>query len=223
MEPASCIDFGEYRLEPDVPRLTRGDHPVALQPRPLAVLCYLAARPGVVVGRDELIRTLWAGTHVTRAVLKVAVRAVREALGDSADSPRYVETVGQGYRFIGTGVEAAVPETSAMVGRADDLALLRRAFVDAVADGWRVVFITGEAGIGKTTLIDAFTDDLTRTRSALIARGRCLEQYGEGEAYQPALEAAGRLIREDTSGTLAAVIRRHAPTWAAQLLSLIHI
>ena len=68
MEPASSIDFGEYRLEPNVPRLTRGNHPVALQPRPLAVLCYLAARPGVVVSRDELIRTLWAGTHVTRAV-----------------------------------------------------------------------------------------------------------------------------------------------------------
>jgi predicted ATPase/DNA-binding winged helix-turn-helix (wHTH) protein len=220
MEPASSIDFGEYRLEPNVPRLTRGNHPVALQPRPLAVLCYLAARPGVVVSRDELIRTLWAGTHVTRAVLKVAVRAVREALGDSADSPRYVETVGQGYRFIGTGVEAAALEVPAMVGRIDDLALLRRAFVDAVADGWRVVFVTGEPGIGKTTLIDAFADDLARTRSALIARGRCLEQYGEGEAYRPALEAAGRLIREDASGMLAAIVRRHAPTWAALLPAL---
>src|SRR6185436_19478859 len=112
-------------------RLAKGDEPVPLQPRPLAVLCYLAARPGAVVGRDELIRTLWAGTHVTRAVLKVAVRAIREALGDDADSPRYIETVGrEGYRFIAGDVAAGTPQESTpaagtMVGREPEVAMLR--------------------------------------------------------------------------------------------------
>ena len=84
----STIPFGPYRLDPKGPKLWKGDESVALQKRPLAVLCYLAARPGELVGRDELIRTLWAGTYVSRAVLKVAVHAVREALGDDADWPR---------------------------------------------------------------------------------------------------------------------------------------
>jgi len=73
-QATTVITFGAFRLDPYEQRLWKGDQPVALQPRPLAVLCYLATRPGVVVSRDELIRALWAGTCVTRAVLKVAVR-----------------------------------------------------------------------------------------------------------------------------------------------------
>ncbi len=75
------ITFGPYRLDVDGARLWAGNHLVPLQPRPLAVLSYLAARPGTVVSRDELIAQLWAGTYVTKAVLKVAVRAIREAHG----------------------------------------------------------------------------------------------------------------------------------------------
>ena len=103
------IGFGPYRLEPQRRILRKGDARVALQPRPLAVLAYLAARSGEVVSRDELIATLWAGTYVTTAVLKVAVRAIRQALGDDAESPRYIETVGrEGYRFIG-GAATSTP------------------------------------------------------------------------------------------------------------------
>jgi DNA-binding winged helix-turn-helix (wHTH) protein len=51
------------------------------------VLRYLADRPGRVVSGDELLRQVWAGTVVTRGVLKVAVRAIREALGHDAASP----------------------------------------------------------------------------------------------------------------------------------------
>jgi DNA-binding winged helix-turn-helix (wHTH) protein len=86
-----------------------GNERVALQPRPLAVLGYLAARPGTVIGRDELIQKLWVGTFVTKAVIKVAVRAIREVLGDDAASPLYIETVGRdGYRFIGATVDPEI-------------------------------------------------------------------------------------------------------------------
>jgi hypothetical protein len=80
--------FGPYRLDADGARLWRGAIP--LQPRPFAVLSYLATRPGAIVSRDSSARC--GGTHVTKAVLKV-VRAIREAL-DDADAPRYIETVG---------------------------------------------------------------------------------------------------------------------------------
>src|SRR5579862_709180 len=164
IETRSGITFGPYRLDPAAGRLWKGAEPVALQPRPLAVLSYLVARPGTVVARDEIIKTLWADTYVTRAVLKVAVRAIREALEDDADAPRYIETVGRaGYRFVGGGDAPAAPpdsDAAAMVGRTHELEALRAALGEAAAGRRKVVFVTGEAGIGKTTLIDRFVAEL---------------------------------------------------------------
>jgi len=79
MTRTTSIAFGPFRLDQDAVELWKGDGVVPLQPRPLAVLSYLAARPGEVVGRDELIAKVWEGTAVTKGVLKVAVRAIREA------------------------------------------------------------------------------------------------------------------------------------------------
>lgn len=188
--------FGPYRLDVDDARLWKGNDPVPLQPRPLAVLSYLAAQPGAVVSRDELIAKLWAGTHVTKAVLKVAVRAVREALDDDADAPRYIETVGrEGYRFIG-GEAAGAPAAPragaaadgvAMIGREPDLARLHGGLARAMGGARTMVFVTGEAGIGKTTLVDRFIEAVDSAGGVWVARGQCLEQYGEGEAYLAAL------------------------------------
>jgi DNA-binding winged helix-turn-helix (wHTH) protein/tetratricopeptide (TPR) repeat protein len=225
----SGIIFGPYRLDVDNARVWRGNDPIALQPRPLAVLAYLAARPGEVVSRDELIAKLWAGTHVTKAVLKVAVRAIREALDDDAGAPRYVETVGRdGYRFIGAAAvcapafpraEAGAPSV-AMVGRGPDLARLHGALARAIAGARTIVFVSGEAGIGKTTLIDRFIEEVEPSGSVCVARGQCLEQYGEGEAYLPVLEALGRLVRDEGAGELRETLARHAPTWVSHLAAL---
>jgi DNA-binding winged helix-turn-helix (wHTH) protein/tetratricopeptide (TPR) repeat protein len=221
------VRFGPYRLDLVDARLWKGSEPVALQPKPLAVLGYLAARPGMVVGRDELIRTLWAGTFVTKAVLKVAVRAIREALGDDAGAPRYVETVGrEGYRFIGGGavgpsrrVRRDTPAIPAprMVGRERELDELGALLRQALAGERTTVFVTGEAGIGKTTLIDRFVEEVAREPGVSVGRGQCLEQYGEGEAYLPVLEALGGLLRADPEGELARVLRQCAPTWTPLL------
>ena len=223
----SGILFGAFRLDVAGGRLWKGDQPVALQPRPLAVLAYLAARPGQVVGRDELLATLWADTHVTKAVLKVAVRAVREAIDDDAEAPRFIETVGrEGYRFIGGADVPVVPRAgaaaggAAMVGRDADLARLHDALAHAVDGRRTMVFVSGEPGIGKTTLLDRFVADVTRAGGVRVARGQCLEQYGEGEAYLPVLEALGALARDDAGGQLAATLARHAPTWMAHLAAL---
>ena len=178
----------------------------------------------MIIGRDELIAQVWAGTHVTKAVLKVAVRAIREALGDEADAPQYVETVGrEGYRFIandapGTRTPASTRAPApVVVGRTNDLAELRAAFERARAGAPQIVFVSGEAGIGKTTLIDRFVDELEHGRRAEIARGQCLEQYGESEAYLPVLEAVGGLLRAHAAHELETVLQQHAPTWVPLL------
>jgi serine/threonine protein kinase len=107
---------------------------------------------------------------------------------------------------------------AAFVGRDAELQRLEAYLDQAVAGNGRVVFITGEPGIGKTSLSDEF---LRRARarhpSLLISRGRCVEQYGTGEAYLPFLDAVGSLLEGPARERLAAVMRIHAPTWCSQL------
>src|SRR5262245_33633692 len=96
------IGFGPFRLDPTRDRLWRGQKVVELRAKPLAVLRYLVDHPGKVVTRAELQQPVWAGIYVSKTALRVCVREIREALGDEATAPQYIETVGrQGYRFIG--------------------------------------------------------------------------------------------------------------------------
>jgi len=104
------------------------------------------------------------------------------------------------------------------VGRGPELSKLD-GYLQQVIDGsGRVVFITGEPGIGKTSLADEF---LRRARvsfpSLSISRGRCVEQYGTGEAYLPFLDAISSLLDGPARDRLAAIMRTSAPTWCSQL------
>src|SRR5262245_34814748 len=100
VQPESDLYFGSFRLE-RAKRLWRGEHLVEVRPRPLVVLRYLAERPGRLVTSDELIKRLWPGIYVTRTVLRVCVRELRQALNENPVTPEFIETViRQGYRFI---------------------------------------------------------------------------------------------------------------------------
>jgi len=89
--------------------------------------------------------------------------------------------------------------------------------LERALDGRRqVVFISGEAGIGKTALVEAFLLRAAADPQVWLARGQCLEQFGSGEAYLPALEAVSRLCQEPGRGRFVDLLRRHAPTWLLQ-------
>ena len=104
------------------------------------------------------------------------------------------------------------------VGREPEMQKLDGLLEQAIEGTGRVVFITGEPGIGKTSLGDEF---LRRTRKErpglLISRGRCVEQYGTGEAYLPFLDAMGGLLQAPGRERIAAVMRTYAPTWCMEL------
>ncbi len=102
------VRFGLFELDVAARRLKKRGRHVRLQDKPFETLVLLLERPGAIVTRDELRQRLWpADTFVVfDDSLNTAVRKLREALGDSADNPRFVETVPRhGYRFIAS-VEA---------------------------------------------------------------------------------------------------------------------
>jgi DNA-binding winged helix-turn-helix (wHTH) protein len=102
------VTFGPFRLDCRDRRLRRGEDPVPLRPKTFAVLEHLVARPGYLVSKEQLLEAVWPGTAISDTVLKVCVRELRAALGDTARSPRYIETAHRmGYRFI-AGVERPV-------------------------------------------------------------------------------------------------------------------
>ena len=93
--------FGPFRLVPGECLLLREGKPVALTPQAFDLLRLLVESAGHLKTREELIETLWPTTTVEENSLPWNVSAVRKALGDDSDAPRYIETVRRrGYRFI---------------------------------------------------------------------------------------------------------------------------
>lgn len=106
--------FGQFELDVHSAELRRNGRRVKVQPQPLKLLVLLARRSGALVTRDEIRTELWpSGTYVDfDQAVNFAVKQIREALGDSADRPLYLETVPRrGYRFIAP-IERSTPEST---------------------------------------------------------------------------------------------------------------
>jgi Tol biopolymer transport system component/DNA-binding winged helix-turn-helix (wHTH) protein len=109
------VRFAEFELDLDVGELRRRGVPVSIPDQPLRVLELLVEHAGSVVSREQLRARLWpADTFVDfEHGLNAAVKRLRDALGDSADRPRFIETVPKrGYRFVAP-VEGLAPPPSA--------------------------------------------------------------------------------------------------------------
>ena len=107
------LHFGVFSLDPATGELRKHGVRVRLQDQPLKLLLCLIETPGEMRSREDLIRRIWPeGTFVDyERGLNVAVTRLRQVLGDSADAPRYIETLGRkGYRFIAP-VERPSPES----------------------------------------------------------------------------------------------------------------
>jgi DNA-binding winged helix-turn-helix (wHTH) protein len=100
---STSIRFGAYELNLQAGELRKNGVPIRCQEQPLQVLAALAERPGELVTREELRRRVWPeDTFVDfDHALNTAIKKIRTALNDDADSPRYIETVPRrGYRLI---------------------------------------------------------------------------------------------------------------------------
>lgn len=120
MPARRSLRFGPYELDVRSRELHRNGSRVSVPDQPLAFLTTLLERPGEIVTREELRQRLWpGGTFVDfEHGLNAAVKRLRDALGDSADAPQFIETVPRrGYRFVAPvediGAAAALPEAAA--------------------------------------------------------------------------------------------------------------
>jgi len=97
------LSFGPFEYDPNLGELRKHRSLLRLQGQPLRILTILLNQAGELVGRTELQRQLWPGATSGDFDhgLNAAVNKLRQTLNDSAEQPRYIETVpGQGYRFI---------------------------------------------------------------------------------------------------------------------------
>ena len=101
--PRRVVNFGVYELDFGTGELRKAGLKIKLQDQPFQVLAMLLERPGELVTREELLSRLWpSGTFVDfDHGLNVAVKKLRQALSDSAENPRFIETLSRrGYRFV---------------------------------------------------------------------------------------------------------------------------
>jgi Tol biopolymer transport system component/DNA-binding winged helix-turn-helix (wHTH) protein len=113
MSDPSPVRFGAFELDLRTGELRKHGIRLKLQDQPFHVLQALVERPGELVTRENLQRRIWADNTFVDfdQSLNRAVNKVREALGDSAENPRYIETMARrGYRFIGQVDGAPKPE-----------------------------------------------------------------------------------------------------------------
>ena len=109
------VRFTAFEFDPTTGELRKRGLRIKLQGQPIQMLAMLVEHAGEVVSREELQKRLWpADTYVDfEHSLNAAIKRLRAALGDSADAPRYVETLPrQGYRFIAPLTSLAVAESA---------------------------------------------------------------------------------------------------------------
>jgi WD40 repeat protein/DNA-binding winged helix-turn-helix (wHTH) protein len=163
--------FESFRLDCRTGELRRSGRKVRLQAQPTKLLLHLATRPGELVTRAEIEKALWGDdTFVDfEQGINFSIKQIRDALGDSAEKPRYVETVPrEGYRFIaptadGAGAERELDsspypgllsftsvDAEFFFGREEEVQILW-----SKLERRRLLALIGPSGAGKSSLLQA--------------------------------------------------------------------
>lgn len=192
-----ALRFGPFTLMPAEQRLLRDGEDVPLGARALQVLSLLTQRPGELVGKDELLDTVWRGLVVEEANLHVQVSLLRKAVGAEA----VVTVPGRGYRFAMPVQVADAPAVPALPPRR--LSVLVLPFVE-----------TG-APPGQAYFADAVTDEITTQLSRI--RGSFVIGVGTALTLRDTPPDIGALARElGVRHVLQGRLERSGQTPAAQ-------
>ncbi len=154
LNPAEPFRLGEWVVHPDRNLLVRGGRERRLEARTMDVLVRLAARPGELVRKQELLDAVWQTEFVSDNTLTKRVAELREALGDDARDPRYIETIPKrGYRLVATlGNGAAATEAR---GASQRWPRRRRVLALAAAAIFSLAGVVAIVALRGSTTLDA--------------------------------------------------------------------
>lgn len=217
--------FGHYRFNIGTGQLWRGRRECRLTPRAASVLTVLVEHADQVVTKEMLNESVWGGLAVGDDAITSCIQELRQALGDDARKPFYIETRHRrGYRLITpvtvVSSSASSPPRQHLVGRDEPLAELDRRLQLAVEGRRQLVLVSGEPGIGKSALIEFFLAGVATERGIRIARGQCLDHHGAGEPYLPMIDALTRMAGAPGGRDVRNILAGLAPGWLAQMPSL---
>jgi DNA-binding winged helix-turn-helix (wHTH) protein/TolB-like protein len=197
------IQFGLFEFDLASGGLSREGRPLRLQPQPARVLGLLLSKAGDVVSREELRQQVWNdGTFVDfERGLNFCIAQIRSALGDSADSPRYIETLPRrGYRFIAPvrTTVAAEPVTPAVPAPSAPWGSVSRRYLLAGA--------LGIAGVVLVAILAVSVGGDSRVRVAVVPFDNETGERFYGDLAQGIADATvARLATPDRVGRLAVV------------------
>jgi DNA-binding winged helix-turn-helix (wHTH) protein/tetratricopeptide (TPR) repeat protein len=227
-DPRQIYEFGPFRVDGAERTLLCEGSQIALTDKVFDLLWLLVQNRGHALTKAELMQGLWPDTVVEENNLTVNISTLRKALGENAGQRRYIETLSRrGYRFVADvreprseSLPPSFQQRPTFVGRGAELSRLADLLGRARAGQGRVVFIDADPGMGKTELAEQFLALAHSQGRVIMAQGRCLEQFGTGEAYLPFLEACRALLVGPDRERIAPLVRQHAPTWFAQFGTL---
>src|SRR5262245_25597411 len=209
MAGSETFHFDEFTLDVRERRLLRGGDVVRLAPKAYDVLVALVRQRGHLVTKDELLTGLWPGSFVEEGSLNVWVSALRNALGEDARRPTYIESVARsGYRFIAAvrlDSEDEKPFAPSAVARPVEL-------YELVGRG-RSHLLSGSF-LELPAAVDAFRsaieiDPTYAPAHAGLARARCLQAVFRAvphqEAFTDAKASALRALAMDSASADAQV------------------
>jgi TolB-like protein len=172
------LRFGQFEIDLDAGALHRQGDPVHLPPQAFKVLALLVRQGGATVTRTEIREQLWGpGTHVEfDQGLNFCIRQVREALGDNADSPQYIETLPRrGYRLL-TPVASSVVEAPAKLTR-------------LIVLPFRVLRPDPDTDFLAYSLPDAITSSLSGLESLIVRSSLVASRFGGPSVDEKAIGA----------------------------------
>jgi DNA-binding winged helix-turn-helix (wHTH) protein len=216
------LKFGEFELAPVARSLWRRGEEVRLGSRALDILIALASKPGQILSKDDLTKSVWRGAFVDDTALRVGISALRKALGPGGD--RYITTVpGRGYCFVHnveTTTAKPAPDPShvkrlnpqrlpaqiaRVVGRDDVIVALA-----AEATRRRLLSMVGPGGIGKTTVAVAVADRLGASFDAVAFVDLAPIENGTQMAAAAAAALGLNLrLRDNPVDEIAAAVDHH--------------
>ena len=157
LQPTSIVRFGTYEVSLDSGEVRKAGLRIKVQQQPMKLLGILLERPGEVVTREELRSLVWPNESFGDfdQALNIAIGKLRSALGDSAENPRFIETLPKrGYRFI---ADVSVVDANGRPKNAPDGLLGARKNPEPADEGSGVVDLTKGRLSPKSGIIVALT------------------------------------------------------------------